>query len=155
MIWLRYLPSDRSDRDTPSKASDCDTAASSSTIPETQSGKEIIKLFSCSTQLSMKLQLFVKVCEYDQEMSPPQVTDQPMAPWLRGIRTQTKKHTHTHISKNLIKVKQPGPEVIKLFSCSTQLSTKFQLLIKITIQTSKDVSCFKSIRCCTYHVYKL
>ena len=24
----------------------------------------------------------------------------------------------------------PGPEVIKLFSCSTQLSTKFQLLIK-------------------------
>ena len=24
-----------------------------------------------------------------------------------------------------------GPEVIKLFSCSTQLSTKFQLLIKI------------------------
>ena len=26
---------------------------------------------------------------------------------------------------------QSGPEVIKLFSCSTQLSTKFQLLINI------------------------
>ena len=26
----------------------------------------------------------------------------------------------------------PGPEVIKLFSCSTQLSTKFILLINIT-----------------------
>ena len=27
----------------------------------------------------------------------------------------------------------PGPEVIKLFSCSTQLSMKFQLLIKTKI----------------------
>ena len=39
---------------------------------------------------------------------------------------------------------QPGmteirPEVIKLFSCSTQLST-FQLLIKTKIPTNKDVS---------------
>ena len=32
------------------------------------------------------------------------------------------------------------PEVIKLFSCSTQLSTKFQLLIK-TITTNEEVSC--------------
>ena len=29
--------------------------------------------------------------------------------------------------------KSPGPEVIKLFSCSTKLSTKFQLLIKTKI----------------------
>ena len=36
--------------------------------------------------------------------------------------------------------KRPGPEVIKLFPCSTQLSTKFQLLIKFKIQTSKEVS---------------
>ena len=28
----------------------------------------------------------------------------------------------------------PGPEVIKLFSCSTQLSTTFQLLIKLKYQ---------------------
>ena len=36
-----------------------------------------------------------------------------------------------------------GPEVIKLFSCSTQLSKKFQqlLLIKTKIQKS-EVSCF-------------
>ena len=27
-------------------------------------------------------------------------------------------------------LEQPGPEIIKLFSCSTQLSMKFQLLIK-------------------------
>ena len=35
-----------------------------------------------------------------------------------------------------------GPEVIKLLSSSTQLSTKFQLLIKTKIQTNKEVSCF-------------
>ena len=31
-----------------------------------------------------------------------------------------------------------GPEVIKLFSCSTQLSTKFQLLIKTKIPTNDE-----------------
>ena len=40
---------------------------------------------------------------------------------------------------------RPGPEIIKLFSCSTQLSTKFHLLIKTKILTSKEVSCFKSL----------
>ena len=35
----------------------------------------------------------------------------------------------------------PGPEVIK-FSCSTQLSTTFQLLIETKIPTNKEVSCF-------------
>ena len=33
-----------------------------------------------------------------------------------------------------------GPEVIKLFSCSTQLSTKFQLLIKTKIQSTLFVT---------------
>ena len=37
---------------------------------------------------------------------------------------------------------------MKLFSYSTQLSTKFQLLIKTKIPTKKEVSCFKSLRCC-------
>ena len=32
---------------------------------------------------------------------------------------------------------QTDPEVIKLFSCSTQLSTKFQLLIKTKIRQMK------------------
>ena len=34
---------------------------------------------------------------------------------------------------------RPGPEVIKLFSSSTQLSTKFQMLIKTKIPT-KNIS---------------
>ena len=38
-------------------------------------------------------------------------------------------------------------EVIKLFICLTQLSTKFQLLMKTKIPTNKEVSCFKSLRC--------
>ena len=40
------------------------------------------------------------------------------------------------------------------FSCSTQLGMKFQLLIKTKIGTNKEVSCFKSLRCCIYHVHK-
>ena len=35
----------------------------------------------------------------------------------------------------------PGPDLIQVFSCSTQLSTKFQLLIKTKIQTNEEVSC--------------
>ena len=46
---------------------------------------------------------------------------------------------------------RPGHEFIKLFSCSTQLSTKFQLHRKTKILTNKEVSCFKSLRCCIYH----
>ena len=48
----------------------------------------------------------------------------------------------------------PRPEVIKLFSCSTQLSTKFQLLIKNKIPKGEEVSCFKSLRCGIYHANK-
>ena len=33
-----------------------------------------------------------------------------------------------------------GPEVIKRFSCSIQLSTKFQLLIKTKIPTNEEIS---------------
>ena len=39
----------------------------------------------------------------------------------------------------------PCPEVIKLFSCSTQLSSKFQLLIKTKIPSNEEVSCFKTL----------
>ena len=39
----------------------------------------------------------------------------------------------------------PGPEAIKLFSFSNQLSMKFQLLIKTKIPTNKEVSRFKSL----------
>ena len=42
-----------------------------------------------------------------------------------------------HILTQMSISSYPGPEVIKLFSCSTQLSTKFQLLIKTKIPTSQ------------------
>ena len=44
--------------------------------------------------------------------------------------------------------------VFKTFSCSTQLRTKFQMLIKTKIPINKDVSCFKPLRYCIYHVNK-
>ena len=50
--------------------------------------------------------------------------------------------------------RNPGPKVIKLFSCSTHLSMKFRLLINTNISTNKDVSRVKSLRCCTYHANK-
>ena len=44
------------------------------------------------------------------------------------------------------------PKVIKKKnSCSTQLSMKFQLLIKTEILINKEVSCVKSLRYCIYH----
>ena len=45
-------------------------------------------------------------------------------------------------------------ELVKLFSCSTQLSTKFQLLLKTRIPTNEDVFCFKSLRGCINHANK-
>ena len=48
----------------------------------------------------------------------------------------------------------PGPEVIKYFPRSTQLSMEFQMLIKTEIPTNEEVSCFKSLRCCINHAYK-
>ena len=39
----------------------------------------------------------------------------------------------------------PGTKVIKLFSCSTQLSTKFQLLIKTKMLKNKDFVCFQTL----------
>ena len=39
---------------------------------------------------------------------------------------------------------QKGPEVIKLFSCSTQLSTKFFLLINVKMPTIVDILTFRS-----------
>ena len=38
-----------------------------------------------------------------------------------------------------LREKPPGPEAIKLFSSSTKLSTKFQLLMKTKLPTNKEV----------------
>ena len=38
-----------------------------------------------------------------------------------------------HLCKDITRFITSGPEVIKLFSCSTQLSMKFQMLISIKI----------------------
>ena len=42
------------------------------------------------------------------------------------------------------KKNHPGPEVIKLFSCSTQLSTKFLLLINVKMPTIVGILTFMS-----------
>ena len=55
-----------------------------------------------------------------------------------------------HVPVDLDVKQSTGPEVIKLFSCSTQLSMKFELLTKTKIRTNIEDSCFKSLRCCIY-----
>ena len=42
-------------------------------------------------------------------------------------------------------LEKPGPEVIKLFLCSTQLSLKFQLLSNVKIVRIDGIFMFKSI----------
>ena len=49
---------------------------------------------------------------------------------------------------------QTWPRGYKTYSCSTQLSTKFQLLIKTEIPTNEEISCFKSVRCCIHRANK-
>ena len=48
----------------------------------------------------------------------------------------------------------PGHWIIKLFSCSNQLSMKFQLLIKTEMLKNKDISCFQTLICCIYPTNK-
>ena len=42
------------------------------------------------------------------------------------------------------------PVVIKLYSCSTQLTMKFQLLITTKLLNIKDFSCFQTLIGCIY-----
>ena len=62
-----------------------------------------------------------------------------------------------HSKLNLINLclpQSPGLEVVKLFSCSTQLSMEFQMLIKYKMLKNNDFSCFQMLRCCIYHAHK-
>ena len=96
--------------------------------------------------------------EYQHELKDRTRTEDVECLWFTF-----KKKTHSTIgncipSKILygekLNMTRTGSEVIKLFSFSTQLSTKFQLLIKAKIPTNEDVYCFKSLICCIYHANK-
>ena len=51
---------------------------------------------------------------------------------------------HTSYMTSELTDAQAGPEVIKLFSCSTQLSMKFFLLINVKMPTIVGILTFKS-----------
>ena len=89
----------------------------------------------------------------------------------QALKTKSKAGGLQHFRRNLVNINamkkvfdpdyctnllkySPSPEVIKLFSCSTQLSTKLQLLIKTKIPTNEEVSCFKAVICYSYHADK-
>ena len=48
----------------------------------------------------------------------------------------------------------PGPAVIKLFSCSIQLSMKFSLPIKAKTLNDKEFSCLQTLGGYFYHATK-
>ena len=72
---------------------------------------------------------------------------------LRKVCTNAQSPGHNSYTKYEVN-EGSGPEVIKLFSYSTQLSTKFNLLIKTRLPTNEEVFCFKTLRCCIYHANK-
>ena len=56
-------------------------------------------------------------------------------------------HSHGNTAQNV----KPGPRLLNFFSCSTQMSMKFQQLIKTKILKNKDFSCFQTLKWCIYH----
>ena len=70
---------------------------------------------------------------------------------IRALHT-TCQYSENYTCRDTIS-KLTSPQVINLFSCSTQMGTIFNLLIKTEIQI-KEVSCIKSLRWCSYCAYK-
>ena len=58
------------------------------------------------------------------------------------------------VKRQVMLTSKSGTELIKLFSCSTQLSMEFQMIIKSKMLKNKDFSCFQMPRCCIYHAHK-
>ena len=71
-----------------------------------------------------------------------------------SLRIVFTKAYSTHPDEILHSVPTPSTEVIKLFSCSTYLSMKFQMLIKGKMMKNNDLSCFKTLRYCIYPANK-
>ena len=72
------------------------------------------------------------------------------APEVHNLLLFLSSTVHPQLVHGCVNI-SPGPKVIRLFSCSTQLSTKFRLLIKTKIPVNKNVFCCMSLRCCIYH----
>ena len=69
-------------------------------------------------------------------------------PFVLDLYLFLKKKCFQDVIDNLIEFKLstiPGPEVIKLFSCSTQLSMKFIMLINVKMPTIVGILTFISI----------
>ena len=60
------------------------------------------------------------------------------------ILPKTQAAVIQRVVTELNEVVSPGPEVIKPFSCSTQLSTKFVMLINVKLPTSVGILTFMS-----------
>ena len=59
-----------------------------------------------------------------------------------------------HAAVTCMSTYEPCMRSYKTFFVLNSTETKFQLLIKDNILTNKEVSCFKSLRCCINHANK-
>ena len=90
------------------------------------------------------------LCSFELSMIMFIISRPDVSPAFQSVHSGWKQSINACMSRCDADEKS-GPEVIKLFSCSTQLSTKLQLLIKTKILTNEKVYFFKSLRCCFYH----
>ena len=71
---------------------------------------------------------------------------------MYSAMSQISLHVHqvsTVLIKNPVLI-GPRPKVINMFSCSTELSMKFKLLIKTKMRLKIKTSFFQAFRCCMY-----
>ena len=73
---------------------------------------------------------------------------------IYATKVQKQMREQTTIVLNSRNGVKPGPEAIKLFSCSTQLSIEFEMLITTKMLKSKDFYCFQTLISCIYHANK-
>ena len=81
--------------------------------------------------------------------------DEEFGPNFKRLRmTDNVRELQTVLRDKYVLLLTPGPEVIKLFFMLNSTEHEITTDHKTKIPTDKDVSCFKSLRCCIYHAYK-
>ena len=103
--------------------------------------------------MTIKSNLTVKKLEYDWEMTvtiKSNLTVKTVEYYWEMTVTIKSNLTVKTLEYDCEMPKSPGPEVIKLFSSSTQPSMKFQLLIKTKVLKNDDFSYFQTLSLCIY-----
>ena len=98
----------------------------------------------CQSWASLEKIIWIRACNYMDNQS--ENSHERTRRWIRFctvclqlVICVCNRYAFVILLLKLSGKQRSGPEVIKVCSCSTQLSTKFQLLIKSKIPTNIDV----------------